>query len=355
MENEKLLSQTISWLRFPLIVGIVLLHTFILNRPVSGHVVTVDNSPYFAVFEHVIKADFGEISVPLFFFISGFLFFFRVKNWNKQVYVKKMKSRFHTLVIPYLLWNTLFLLYVAFLGWIMPSLLTFKKSLLTMSPVEILKTYWELSQGLIPLWFVRDLIIISLLSWILYWLLKPKYGFFVIIITGVIFFSAKWHYVPGIGMRSLFPFMLGAWFSINKFNFINLISPYRYWLLIMFLILVVVDSYLWDVGKSSFVVNRACLLCGIMVVPLFVAQGLEKRYLQLRKWKEESSFFIYVFHMFIVHLPFVVLAMIIPLNDFTATILQIVIPIFIAYFCVAVYWMLKRIIPSLMKIAIGGR
>lgn len=353
--KEQLLSHTISWLRFPLIVGIVLLHTYIINRPVAGHVVTVDNSPYFALFEHIAKADIGEITVPLFFFISGFLFFYRVDKWNQQVYVRKLKSRFHTLVIPYLLWNTLFLLYVAFLGWIMPSLLTFKKSFLTMTPLEILNTYWELSQGLIPLWFIRDLIIINLLSWILYWMLKPKYGIFVIFILGIIFLSAQWHYLPGVGLRSLFPYMLGAWFSINKCNFVKLISPYRYWLLVLLFILIVVETYLWETGRYSFAVNRACLLCGVLSVPLFVAQGLERNYLQLRKWKEESSFFIYVFHMFIVHLPFVLLARIIPLNDLTAAVLQIAIPILVAYTCAVIYWGLKKMMPTPMRIAVGGR
>ena len=66
--KEQLLSHTISWLRFPLIVAIVLLHTFILNRPVGGNVITVDNAHLFAIFEHVTKADIGEIAVPLFFF-----------------------------------------------------------------------------------------------------------------------------------------------------------------------------------------------------------------------------------------------------------------------------------------------
>ena len=54
----------------------------------------------------------GETGVPGFFFISGFLFFH-----SKKHYQQKLETRFHTLLIPYLLWNTLLLtLYiVAFL------------------------------------------------------------------------------------------------------------------------------------------------------------------------------------------------------------------------------------------------
>lgn len=353
--DDKCLSQTISWLRFPMIVGIVLLHTFILGRAAGGVTITVEEYPAFATFDHVAKADFGEIAVPLFFFISGFLFFYRVEEWNGQVYVKKLKSRFRTLVIPYFLWNTVFLLYVALLGLVAPSLLTYKESFLNMAPLDVLNTYWDLSQGLIPLWFIRDLIIINLLSFAIYWILKPRFGILVILLMAVVFLSAQWHYIPGVGLRSSFPYMLGAWFSIHKCNFIDKLWSYRYGLLLAYVILVVTDTCLWSTGYYSFAVNRLCLLTGVLTIPLLAAEGILKGKLQLRKWKEESSFFIYVFHMFIVHLPFVILSRIVPLNDFTAMILQIGIPILVAYICVAIYLLLKRMMPGVMRLAVGGR
>lgn len=38
-------------------------------------------------------------AVPMFFFISGFLFFLK-----KDTYTSKWKKRFHSLVIPYIIW-----------------------------------------------------------------------------------------------------------------------------------------------------------------------------------------------------------------------------------------------------------
>lgn len=37
--------------------------------------------------------------------MSGYLFFKNLEYWNNQEYVKKIKSRFWTLFIPYILWN----------------------------------------------------------------------------------------------------------------------------------------------------------------------------------------------------------------------------------------------------------
>lgn len=46
--------------------------------------------------------------VPLFFMISGALFF---RNYTAGVYLKKLKSRVHSLVIPYFCWNVIMMLF----------------------------------------------------------------------------------------------------------------------------------------------------------------------------------------------------------------------------------------------------
>ena len=48
----------------------------------------------------------GEIGVPLFFTISGYLFFL---NYSKYDYYRKIKTRTKSLLVPYLIWNTFFI------------------------------------------------------------------------------------------------------------------------------------------------------------------------------------------------------------------------------------------------------
>lgn len=47
-----------------------------------------------------------RIAVPFYFIVSGFLFF-RDFNWSTAWFLKKYKSRVHSLVIPYVLWGLL--------------------------------------------------------------------------------------------------------------------------------------------------------------------------------------------------------------------------------------------------------
>lgn len=76
MKNDELLSKTISYLRFPLTVGIVFIH-FSLHEGLEIHGIKhgLDNPEWFFFIVYFISQVLARIGVPLFFVISGFLFF----------------------------------------------------------------------------------------------------------------------------------------------------------------------------------------------------------------------------------------------------------------------------------------
>ena len=100
--NANCLSIIITWLRFPLIFLIVMLHCYSVQRLEGVHELFFKAVYPFALW-------LGETGVPAFFFISVFLFFLSKKN-----YIVKLRSRFHSLFIPYVLWNLLVLLLYVF-------------------------------------------------------------------------------------------------------------------------------------------------------------------------------------------------------------------------------------------------
>lgn len=103
---QALQSQTIDWLRFPLIICVIFIHNATL--PADFDVTTIDWQSLSAgdlfiymkiLFSHVLT----HIAVPIFFMISGFLFFLRTPKLTLNIYKNKIKKRLHTLLIPYLL------------------------------------------------------------------------------------------------------------------------------------------------------------------------------------------------------------------------------------------------------------
>ena len=54
-----------------------------------------------------ISLTLAQTAVPMFFFISGYLFFNRLHDWNWSVYLGKLRKRCKTLLVPFVLWNTI--------------------------------------------------------------------------------------------------------------------------------------------------------------------------------------------------------------------------------------------------------
>ena len=113
MNNEQenqLLSQVISWLRFPLILLVVFIHCpglpdlcpWIPITSVHDCMLNIYN-----VSRSLVNPGLTRIAVPMFFIISGYLFFANIKTLDKEAYTRKISSRIKSLLLPYLAWNTL--------------------------------------------------------------------------------------------------------------------------------------------------------------------------------------------------------------------------------------------------------
>ena len=73
---SKLQSQTINFLRFPLIIGVVLIHSHVLKAVYGGtNILEKVSMPYYIGVSYFISNVLSNIAVPLFFLISGYLFF----------------------------------------------------------------------------------------------------------------------------------------------------------------------------------------------------------------------------------------------------------------------------------------
>lgn len=119
-------------------------------------------------------------AVSTFFVISGYLYFANVTNFNKEAYITKTKRRFNTLLIPYLLWNLAGVITLIVLG-------TFNEGKVGFNSLsDFLSQFWccnvwnENTVNFLgkhtplyahidwPLWYLRDLIVMSILSPIIY-------------------------------------------------------------------------------------------------------------------------------------------------------------------------------------------
>ena len=97
-------SLRIELLRFPLIVGVVFIHSYGRVLAFDPAAIAARHSSAGVEFTRFfISYGIAQTAVPLFFLISGYLFF--AGEWSWKRYTEKLKRRVHTLLVPFLFWN----------------------------------------------------------------------------------------------------------------------------------------------------------------------------------------------------------------------------------------------------------
>ncbi len=115
----------------------------------------------------------ARFAVPLFFLISGYLLF-RTYDGTLQVYLRKLMDRVRTLLVPYLIWNTLGILVI--LGFLLVpwTQLTVAPWMAEMTWDQYLIGYL-ISPAAYQLWYLRDLFLFILMAPLWFFLLNNKW------------------------------------------------------------------------------------------------------------------------------------------------------------------------------------
>ena len=385
MTNDELLSKTISFLRFPLTVGVVFIHFNLAKYGLSMHGVTYGlNTPdwyYYIIsfFSEVLP----RIGVPLFFLISGFLFFYR-KDFNSTVYKQKLRTRAVTLLIPYFLWNIIAILIkvsykLPFLSSVFPNA---HKIDILLSPERLFNTFFanfsnegifvtpvieeELTDEInnpfpidVPMWYVRDLMVMVILAPMIYWLIK-KSGIWFITVLGIIWYFIKPLFFPNGGYPVLFFtaaffFSFGAYFSINKTSFVDYMRKAKYTPLI-YLLLAIADTFTKKTDYNIYF-HEAGILAGVVSVVIVTSYLIERGIVKVNLTLANCSFFVFALHKLIMRDIGKVLFSVFHLTDNTSSMLflYIVVPTITIILCIIIYLFLKRYLNNVCNLLTGGR
>ena len=149
-------SKRITSLRFLLMVLVIFIHN---NGNEIANTVTTEAVKLF--FSEII----ARVAVPLFFFLSGYLLFCKPRQYKKV-----LQTKIRTLLIPYLIWNSL-VIAMFWIGQNAPFLSRFfsdeNNRIANYSLFQWLDAFLGLNYQGYPaayqLWFLRDLMILTIL------------------------------------------------------------------------------------------------------------------------------------------------------------------------------------------------
>lgn len=281
-------SRKVTIVSFILSVFVLYIHAKNLDSP----------STLVQVLNQILSETFGRIAVPYFFLQSGYwMFRYDIFETKSDVLKRKLKKKVISLGVPYLLWNTFGLIFFLIVTRLpgMPF---------NLYDGQIVGITWEnifegifLHKFYFPFWFMKNLIVLTVITPILVKVLRNKYMTCVTIIV-LLILSMMGIDTPICQTNSILLFMIGGtlsvyyreyWENPNKNRFetifyivLFVISAVLKWLAIPFISTIFV-------AVSPILFWKSCDLLGQMKV--FDHEPL---------WFCKQSFFIYSAHIFLV-------------------------------------------------------
>lgn len=329
---------------------------------------------------HIIITLFSDvlplISVPLFFFFSGFLFFYRAE-WSIATYKRKLTNRVHTLLLPYLLWNILAIAkislgYLPFFAKIYPMA---GRAGVNLSFSAIVYSFWDCRRSVFaplivdangvvnricpidgPLWFVRDLMIVIICTPLVYALTK-RIGRLLPILLGLAWYFTG-PYNLGYSHQILvapFFFSWGAYYSIRRLDFTLVFRKMPSFLPALYVVFVVIDIFTKGWSYNAYIDNAGIML-GVISIVIVTASLLDRGKISVNHFLAGSSFFVFALHQLILHsLGVIIITHIRSDSPYFLIVFYFLVPSVTILISLLLYKALNRFAPACASLLTGGR
>ncbi len=380
--GRDLQSMVIDWLRFPLAVSVVFIHAF--GNPeldlAAVHALPFSSESLFNFLRIALSHVATHFAVPVFFMFSGFLFFYRLDDFTFSVYRQKLRRRAATLLVPYVIWLLLYLLHneahkmgaVLIKGrpvstlwdWLSPGIHLFWNS-----------SVWGFNYhnwlgwpvpltgpALIPLWFLRDLMVVVFLTPLVYWLIR-RFRLVPVLLLAFCYISGIWFRTPGFSVGAFFWFSVGAYFSIWHMDMVATLYRFRFLAygaaFCTLLPLIWLNGRMGD-GQKPCVLGgvlypvyvASAVFCAVCVARDLVVKGRVRVYPRLAR----ASFFVFLSHPFALGYVAGIMGKLFPDgNAFLLSLRYVLTPLVTVAVCLLVYQLLERFLPRLLAVLTGSR
>ena len=380
-------SESINMLRFPLAILVVFVHSFGADIDVSE--LHASGLTGLAVYDYIrlfFSIVIASSAVPIFFIISGYLLFLKVEEYTKTLYISKLRKRWHSLVVPYFSWIVLFIIWNLMLRvggillhgkpWIGIFDYFLNNGYLHMlwdSSVWDERTTWlgikTHCSGpiLLPFWYMRDLILMVVMSPAIYRLIKKIKIVFIILLLVIYTFDIKCSLISGtLASASLF-FSLGAYFAIKKQDFTEVLWKWRHLICPVAILLMIYQTYSGSaMGDEISRMIYPWLVIFQSFAIILLASTLCKypKLYGINKKLSRTSLFIYAFHPFILGHVISTFSKIPIIGDkvfsmsdswYMMTFNYLASPFVCILLCIATYWFLQKYSSSFLGVIVGER
>lgn len=341
-------SNRLNILKYISIILVVYIHSYTTNVNFAEGFNGFQLPLWLSSLEYFISQIIARCAVPMFFLISSILLFKTKRNYKKTIV-----NKFKTIVIPYFFWNTFWILI-----FILLQSLSFTAPFFSGNSPIIINSSFSQWLGLYgigfsfpfpqayQLWFLRDLIIVTLFFPIIGKIAKkfPK----ILLISSIILLILPFHFQL---KQAILWFCIGACLINLKIHItiFDNISMWKYTILYILcaIITLIVNHTITDnlfifigiiywIKVSKYILNH---------------KKIKNIFIKLSKW----TFIIYVMHELTLTSLKKLCLKILPTEPIWILIEYLLLPIIVIALCSIIGALFKKIIPKLYSISTGSR
>ncbi|PWT75242.1 MAG: hypothetical protein C5B59_09435 [Bacteroidetes bacterium] len=249
-------------------------------------------------FDNTFVNFFFEITSPALSLISGYLFFYKTKDHFN--FPKKLRSRFHSLIVPYLFWTCIFFVIYFLMKEISLHVFHVKYWYNPVQPINFSNLLASLADPpLVNFWYLQNLILIIPFNFLIYYLVRNKYIFSVFFSLIICIYAFKWfniYFQP----RFLPYYLLGCFFGYHEKFLPRIRLNYAYSIAIIPLLFYATSQTIYLEYSSIPVIILKILIVFFFVFciyNLFDSHQNSLLFTYLKKYKV-YSFFLFAIHTF---------------------------------------------------------
>ena len=342
--GEKRFRNKVNWFVFFFSILVIRVHSYnaelFLGR--TQEAAALDRM------ERFLGERIGQIAVPGFFMISGYLFY---RNFTMDKLWKKWGSRIGSILIPYLLWNGIY-----YIGYVVGSRLPFVGEIVGKGEVPF--GLAQLTDAVLyhryhyVFWYLYQLIMLVALAPVLYPLLKRKLlarAAFVLMLVGIGMNVS----LPALNLDALFYYSAAVYLAIHEKRLVE-----RGWNLkrgLAGLCMICGGVFLEQGGLVMLPFHALFSVLFRLLVPMGLWLLVPEGCLPQAKGWARNNFFIYAVHFAMVRLINKTVAALFSGIFAVPLILYLMMPVIITVISYGLARLMERKMPSVWKILTGGR
>lgn len=322
------MSERINIIKLIFMVMVVFIHSgAVPELPFELEIPT-----YVAICKSVVVDGICAVAVPGFFFISGYLLFSKEFTW-----LENLKKKARTMLIPYLLINTFWILFFKVMQSIPGIAPMFSAEAYQVNGIKgIVAAYVNVIPLYYPFWFLRELMILNVFAKLIKFVIDKIPVIFFVVIILLQFNTVKIPFIlynESFCMFALSYYIIKYKVSISKLELI----PVRVWV-------VVLGGIIGGriVFQDNAIARLLCIVIGFALIYAIAGMVLRGKSKKLFQWCSQFVFFIFAFHEFYEAMLKKVVMMVIPQYGVVQFLEFWIIPSIIISGCIILGFILKK-------------